>query len=513
MFDRFPWLAVLILSLTPTIATAQPVGRLIGPEEIRQQGLERMWFTQIDLDRARGRLAGLHQHVSATEAQTIYEILFDGRRYVFSQRDRDAFGQMIGVEGAKLKADEKLAQIKGDLIAAGKGDTAAPAIEMRIVPEITLYASSERGLVHAIDGETGRTRWSTSVGTSRYPTTEPAANDQYVAVLNGSTLYVLKADDGSIVWTRIVAGAPGAGPAMTEDFVFVPMLGGAVETYLLEEPRRPAAVYKSFGRAMVQPVTSPNSVAWPTDRGNLYVSFANQPTMRFRLEARDRINAAPSFLGPDKIFAASMDGYVYCLNEGKGNVVWRFTTGDSISRTPVGLGDAVYAITDGGTLYCIGAGDGVERWLTTGISGYLAGNDERIYCSDLAGNLAVVDVKTGSRLGSIAAGALDLKFLNTQTDRIIVGSSTGLLQCLRETRLRWPVVHAAAETKKKVPQLKKPVNTGPAAAPAGGAPAVDPFAAPGAVDPFAAPPAAAVDPFAAPAPKPATPPAVDPFAP
>ena len=174
---------------------------------MRQQGLERLWFAQLNLDSARGRVAGINQFISPSRLQTVYEILFDGRRYVFSERDRDAFGDMIGAAGAKQKAEQRLAQIKADLAAAGKPETDAPKIQMRVVPEITLYVTSERGMVHALDAETGRTRWSTTVGSSRYFTTEAAANDQYVAVVNGSTLYVLKADDGSLVWNRSVSGA------------------------------------------------------------------------------------------------------------------------------------------------------------------------------------------------------------------------------------------------------------------------------------------------------------------
>ena len=92
MSGRFTVLATLLVLLAPAAARAQFSSRLIGPAEFRQTGLERMWFTQLALDRSRGRVAGLHQHVSATETETIYEIIHAGRRYVFSQRDRNAFG-------------------------------------------------------------------------------------------------------------------------------------------------------------------------------------------------------------------------------------------------------------------------------------------------------------------------------------------------------------------------------------------------------------------------------------
>jgi hypothetical protein len=183
----------------------------------------------------------------------------------------------------------------------------------------------------------------------------------------------------------------------------------------------------------------------------------------------------------------------------------------------------VYAITDRDSLFCVGANAGEERWMTSGIRGFLAGNDDRIYCTDSAGNIALIDVKTGSRIGTVIANGSDLRLNNQQTDRIIIGSSNGLLQCLHESRLHWPVVHAAMDPK-RLQQAKAKAAAPPvaaAAAPAG--PVADPFAAPGAADPFAvpaagapaAPPAAAPDPFA-PAPAagaaPAPAAAPDPFA-
>src|SRR5690606_13134226 len=122
----------------------------------------------------------------------------------------------------------------------------------------------------------------------------------------------------------------------------------------------------------------------------------------------------------------------YCIDEPRGQIVWRFTTGEPISQTPLAVGDTVYAVTDSGELYAIDAIAGTERWLTTGVRTILAGNDNRVYVTDLTGNLLIVDAQSGSRLGQIAATALNLRFTNVQTDRIILGTRSGMLQCIRE---------------------------------------------------------------------------------
>ena len=97
---------------------------------------------------------------------------------------------------------------------------------------------------------------------------------------------------------------------------------------------------------------------------------------------------------------------------------------------------------------------------------------------------------------------IDEPFMNVQTDRLILATSTGLVQCLRTSSLRWPLVLNADED--ALPQaVKTPTKTpvpGDAAEPmppAGGE--ADPFAAPAAEEPEAMPAEGAEpDPFAAP---------------
>jgi outer membrane protein assembly factor BamB len=499
---RYAFLLIAVVLLCPLPAMGQLASSsLVSSAAARQLGLERMWFTQLNLDRARGRMAGIHLHVSPTKLHTVFQIKHESRRYVFSQRDRNAFHEEIGVEEAKKQADEKVAELKAALEKAGKADAQAPAIETFVVPQITLYATSHRGMVHAIDGETGRTLWTTLAGNPGYPTTAAGANDNFVAVCNGSTLYCMLANDGKITWSQQTIGSPGAGPALSDTHLFVPMVNGQVESFLLENPKQPVKIYKSVGRCMVQPVVSTNSVAWPTDVGNLYVASSHGGGLRFRMQSAEPVTAPPAFLN-EKVYAASRDGYVFCLGERKGNILWRFTTGDTISKSPIGLINTVYVVSDHDVMFAMDADSPVERWVASGISSYVAGNDKRLYCLDVRGNLTVLDAASGSRLGSLPTAQCDVPINNYQTDRIYLATSTGVIQALRETDLPFPLVHFQLEPQQKVvkgqlkeqgeksEQKESPKNTDPFA---------DPFN-PGAAKPAAptaAPPAAAgADPFA-----------------
>jgi hypothetical protein len=499
----------LLLLLVGNHCHAQISSRgLIGPESLAPYGLQMAWATTIEVDRTRDRVVEVNQHASLSQVQVIYEFTFDRQLYSISERDRDAFGEILGPEGAKKKANDTWAQIRLEYLTRGLPEPPAPRIEQKLVPEITLFATTEKGMVHAIDGNTGKTRWSTSVGKTRYPTTGAGGSDKFVAVVNGSTLYVLNAADGTFAWSRPINGAPGAAPGVSDALIFVPRINGAVELYKVDDHKRPAAVYKAFGRAMVQPVISFNSVAWPTDEGHLYVGFAKEQTMRFRIEAKDGIISKPFFSPAGKIFATSLDGYIYCIDEIRGDVIWRFTTGEPIDISPVAIGDVVYAITREHNMYAINIKDATEQWIVSGVGGFLSGTEERLYTTDVSGNMLIMDAKSGAVFGSLPTSTMTLKMPNLQTDRIFLGQNTGLLQCIRQKELKYPIVHYLTEPGKKKP-------AGAAAGPAGGLPVpppvqpmpmgvpVDPFADPAPAAPGAAPPAGA-------RPMPAPPP-VDPF--
>jgi hypothetical protein len=211
------------------------------------------------------------------------------------------------------------------------------------------------------------------------------------------------------------------------------------------------------------------------------------------------------------------------VHELSGDVLWRFSAGEPLSQQPVVVEDAVYVVSDPGNLYRVSVVNGLEKWSTPRVKGILAASKERLYCSGDAGKLLVIDMKAGTRIASIEGLALDMRFVNAETDRIIVGTSTGLIQCLHETGLKYPIVHTGQvvdeQDKPKVVQKGlKPGEEGADPMPPAEA---DPFGGPKKVedDPFGggkpAAPKATDDPFGgpAPAPKPKAPATDDPFGP
>ncbi|MFV1967261.1 MAG: PQQ-binding-like beta-propeller repeat protein [Pirellulaceae bacterium] len=467
------------LVMTPSLSAQVTRSGLVSQTALNRFGLHRCWFTQVELNRARGRVAYLTQHVSSTDAYTVFEVAYDGGEIVYTERDLDRFGDPLGKAGAQKLAEHRI----DDLKRAGRN----PKMTTKVIPEILLYVMTDRGVIQAIDAETGRTRWATPVGSRRRPSEAPGASDQYVAVVNGSTLYVLNKNDGRVAWQRQVKGVPGAGPAVTDRYVFVPMVNGAIESYQLKDHRQPPWIFRSHGRAVIQPVYTGFNIAWPTDRGDLYVAEGNQNNIRYRLETNDAIVAPASLLPPtgdlpSRLLTASIDGYVYCLHENSGAIQWRFSTGEPVSSSPVVVGDAIYVVTDDHSMFKISADVGEEQWWIPGMTSFVAAGQARLYCINRAGRLAILDSSSGSLIGSLPTETLDLTYVNQQTDRIIIGTRTGIIQCVREIQQKWPLIHvdlAEKEVEKKPRKKKsKPKDETPEEKPK----ALDPFGAPAAKD-------------------------------
>ncbi len=362
-----------------------------------------------------------------------------------------------------------------------------------------LLAQSSRGVITALDAETGQLLWSTQIGTREGSTTEPAANDKFVVVLSGSTLYVLDRKDGGVVWTKQVSGAPGAGPGVTATHAFVPMVSGLIEGYDLEAGvHQTPWNYQSTGRVLMPPLTTPLSVSWTTEHGYFYVADPSGGGIKYRLESRGAIHSRPASWAP-MVYATSIDGLVYGINEVKGDIKWKFSVGEAIYKEPVALSDRVYVVPEFGGMYCLDAASGGLVWHVPGIQQFVAASPSRVYTADSLGNLAMLDVETGGRVGTMPVDGLATKLVNRSSDRIFVYDNSCVVQCLHEAQLASPAMHTppepAAEELKLGP--KKPAQ--PEAPPADEVPAdATPPEEPAADgdDPFSVPPDDGGNPFA-----------------
>lgn len=481
-------LSLLACHLPMASVMAQPIdGGLIPVSVAQQYGLERAWYTQARLSPARVELVYLKLHVSTTRSQTIFRVTDQyGMTTNYSERHLDVFGQALGVEGAQKAANEKVRLLKLNGVDA--------TVEQNVVPDITLYFSSSTGIVQAADAETGLIRWTASVGRSDYHTTELAASDELVATVNGQNLYVLRADDGTAVAQRRVAGGtPATGPAIAGMTVFVPTLSGELHAYRFGPDAHPwTKIFRSTGAVQFPPTAIGDSIVWPTDAGVVTAIDPTRAGAKYRLQFDDPIAGPLVYSPPARMLAVTNSGYLYSFDVKSGAIRWRYSTGDATAEPASVVGSTAYLVTRNAGMRAIDTATGAEKWWARDVAHFVAATKNRVYTTTTNNVLTLLDVDSGQILAEIPLNLGDKAFVNNQTDRIYIGTETGLIQCLREQDAYWPTVHvtggefaamqaaeeAAAAAQRK--GIRKPAD--------GDAQPTDPFAPAGAGrDPFAKP--------------------------
>ncbi len=304
----------------------------------------------------------------------------------------------------------------------------------------TMIVQTERGLLQALDAETGRTLWVVQAGHRERPTESPAVSAKHVALINGMSLILLNAENGQILWERTMPTPSICGPTLTDEFAYTLSADGKLTAYDLKDPSKNWA-YTSFGRVDAPVTRGRKSVAWATNKGYVYISRLNQLNVIGRFETGKSITA-PITYWPPLFYVASQDGYVYALDEVKGTAMWKFSLGEVIREQAIAAGDSVYAIPETGGLLALTANTGLEKWFVPLIEKLLAVSPRRLYAVDAQQRLAVLDKASGAPVTTMRLDGLNFFFSNLENDRIYLGTDTGLIQCLHEMDLKHPAVHS-----------------------------------------------------------------------
>ncbi len=313
-------------------------------------------------------------------------------------------------------------------------------VERAVLEGDRLTVLTSAGVVQELNALTGSTYWTAPIGNENYPSLGPASSEKFVALVNGSTLYVLDRKDGKPAMIRSVGGAPGAAPALSESHVFIPLVNGRIEAYSLSNQKISPWYYQSFGRAMVAPLVTPESIVWTTDTGFLYVGGSNKLGVRYRLETGAEIVAPPSYRQPF-VFVASLEGDLFAMHELSGSQRWKYSCGFPVTRAAAGVGDRVFVTSGEPALHCVNATSGIGVWEAPNVVQFAATSKDRVYGVNNVGAFVVLDAKTGATLAKVMTDRPIRALVNDQTDRIYLVSDEGMVECLHEIGLKEPIYH------------------------------------------------------------------------
>ena len=362
-----------------------------------------------------------------------------------------------------------------------------------------LFVQTSTAMLYAIDSETGRLVWSQQVGQPNQPSLRPGANgrataglsdnaaidkllekadssdraiaqrhDKVVAVVNGSTLYLLNRSDGtvyidpknSIPWKVTLVGVPECGPLVTDDRVYVPTVDGPIAVYVITDSRRAANLESSSGRNLEPPVQVGDQIAWATSTGVLQITKQKDLHISQRIETTGPIISmlAPY---PPQVYAGSVDGYAYSVNVSNGQIVWKLSTGSPVRESPAVIQGAAYVVSEDAGMFRVAVADGHQDWFNPSPRHFLAASPTKVYAIDSYHRMQIVSAKTGATIDTMPLPEAVMPMHNGQTDRVILSSRIGFIQCLHEPELVEPQSYVAPKPVEKPPEEapKQPAKT------------------------------------------------------
>jgi outer membrane protein assembly factor BamB len=366
-----------------------------------------------------------------------------------------------------------------------------------------LLVQTRSGALAMYDGETGRLRWTTRVGTP-YRVAQPVAyNNDSIFVINNILLYGLNRDTGRVEWEYEMPSGAAAPPAADDQQIYLSMTNGRFEAYelpnlvLWEKLARQGKVPGSVSaleaarakRGIDLPAIGPLSGAREAYR---LPPVGPQPTRVYSFVPEDKVETTPLIAGDrvllagaggrvegvtrgaarvawtplrargkialapaqydDTAYIASSDGIVYAVGITSGRLLWRYTSGGIPSQPLAVLDESVYVATDRAGLSRLRRSDGVEEWHNQDAARFLSSNMKFVYAVDPQGRLLVIDRERGTTL-STYDGTRDFVFpvRNQWTDRLYLAANDGTIICLHDRSNDTP------EVMKTPPKQRKPL--------------------------------------------------------
>ena len=242
------------------------------------------------------------------------------------------------------------------------------------VADGTVFAASDDGALHALDAQTGETRWvgQTAIG---LPTSPVVANGTVLLHVAGR-LYAFDAECASggatcaPRWSARTGGGNEAEPTVVDGTVYVVATPGGIKAFPVEcnaqcgflwsapdlEGHQARTVAVSDG--VVWDSSSHALTAFPTACGS---GGATCQALIADVAPDGADLASPPAVANGVLYVGASDGRLFavptvCASGGSCDPLWEAQTGGAIAATPLVVGNRVYAASSDGLLYAFPSG-------------------------------------------------------------------------------------------------------------------------------------------------------------
>ena len=339
-----------------------------------------------------------------------------------------------------------------------------------VIDEDVVVVQSSAGLVTTYEAETGRQLWTAQLGHKDDASFPAVTNSDFVMIAVGMNVFAVTKFEGDIAWQLGLPGHPSATPALDDDQLFVPTLDGSIYAFSL---RRIGQLYNQG----LLPKWNAQAVQWrfftgkkipysPHSDGRV-VNFANESNSLFTISTADRGIVfqfrtdkpadAPLTVADEYIYLASADFRLYCIDMQSGGMRWApFTAGLPIRSQPIVIGERVFVNPVRGGMFTLSTKTGRQKWpWRPGLTKVLAVSERHLFASDRLDNIHLLDVQNeGKPVAILPYRDFKVRVSNQRTDRLFMATSSGMVVCIRDKQLDFPIYHLEPDRRPIMPQLE-----------------------------------------------------------
>lgn len=311
----------------------------------------------------------------------------------------------------------------------------------------TLFAADGRGLVEALDADSGETRWEVELDTPVSSGLTAVAGSLFLATRNGEVLS-LDQDDGEVQWRARVTSEVLAAPQANQQLLVVQAVDGRVtaldrqsgdERWVYSGPR-PSLTLRGTGTpTVIDPVTF---AGFANGRLVTLDNRSGQPLWERRIaipQGRSEIDRLVDLAGQPvltqdgRLFVTSYNGRLAALDAPSGEVQWAQEL--SSYHTPILVGDFLFVVDEASHVIAVDAGSGNEIWRNEALEGRSltapAYATDHLVVGDAEGYLHLIDAREGEIVGRtrVDGSGLSVRPL-TDRRRIYALANDGTLEAL-----------------------------------------------------------------------------------
>ncbi len=215
----------------------------------------------------------------------------------------------------------------------------------------TVFVTTFRGIVFALDTDTGTPRWIRDAGSKVVGGVAVDGDTLYFGTKD-KNLYAVDARTGDRIWSFAARGEVWSTPTVDGGVVYITSLDGTV--YALDKATgTPTWTFDGASSGIAaQPAVADGTVYVGAFDNRFYALNASDGTMKWSLKGDNWFWAKP-VVHEGVVFAASLDGKVYAVNADDGSAAWAkpFDAGAPVRSSPVMAGDGLVVVARNAVVY------------------------------------------------------------------------------------------------------------------------------------------------------------------